>query len=97
MEPSDLHIQGGPCVGAADEGTEVEGHFHLQLGPQVLLGPGLPPRTTCSPLTVHEGHPWVGSQAALLLTPPQTGLGACGKKVTRQVPDPRESFTVPAP
>ena len=43
MEPSDLHIQGGPCVGAADEGTEVEGHFHLQLGPQVLLGPGLPP------------------------------------------------------
>ena len=97
MEPSDLHIQGGPCVGAADEGTEVEGHFHLQLGPQVLLGPGLPPRTTCSPLTVHEGHPWVGSQAALLLTPPQTGLGACGKKVTRQVPDPRESFTAPAP
>ena len=98
MEPYDLQIQGGPYIGAADEeGTEVEGCSYLWLRPQVLLGPALAPRTMCSPVTVHKGQPQVRSQAVLLLTPARTGMGVCGEKATRQVADPRDSFTAPAP
>lgn len=100
MEPSDLQIQGGPYVGAADEeGTEVEGCSYLWLGPQVLLGPALAPRTMCSPVTVHKGQPQVRSQAVLLLTPARTGMGCVARKrlARCQTPGTPDSFTAPAP
>lgn len=43
-----LQIQGRPFTGAGDGGTREEACSHLQLGPHVLLRPGLP-QTTCLP------------------------------------------------
>ena len=44
-------FKAGLLLGLEMGGAMAEGCSHLQLGPQVLFGSGLPPKTTYSPLS----------------------------------------------